>query len=154
MTVIQIVLILFSAFAFSRALLRFRRGDLPFVHLLLWFFFWLGVVIVALRPGVSSALAHVFGVGRGADMVIYLALMVLFFLVFRMFGKIEDLERQITRVVRAAALEKLDGQSGPTAVPRRSPSGPVPLPVPPLLPSSSAPAPPPVPAPRDVPPRK
>lgn len=132
MTVIQIVLICFSAFAFSRALLRFRRGDLPFVHLLLWFVFWLGVVIVALRPEVSVALASLLGVGRGADVVVYLALVLLFYLVFRMFGKIEDLERQITRVVRAAALEKLDGQ-GPA---RRS----LPPPPPPVLP---APAPPP-----------
>ena len=133
MTAIQILLVCFSLFAFSRALLRFRRGDLPLFHLVLWFVFWAGVVVVALRPETTSALASMLGVGRGADVVVYLALALLFYLVFRMFGKIEDLERQITRVVRAAALEKLDGQGGA----RRS------LPAPPPPPPVAAPPPPP-----------
>lgn len=108
LTAIQIVLICFSAFALSRALLRFRRGDLSIAHLVLWGLFWSGAIVVAFRPETTVALAQVLGVGRGADVIIYLALVLSFYLLFRMFGKVEDLERQITRVVRAAALRDLD----------------------------------------------
>ncbi len=104
---IQIVLVGFALFAFSRVLLRFRRGGLPVIHLFLWAAFWGGVVVVAVHPQGANAVARLLGVGRGADVAIYLALLAIFYLLFRQFGKIEDLERQITRLVRVHALERL-----------------------------------------------
>ena len=38
----------------------------------------------------------------------YLALLMIFYLLFRSFGKIEDLDRQLTRVVRANALREME----------------------------------------------
>lgn len=108
MPAIQIVLVVFALFALSRVLLRFRRGGMPILHLLLWVLFWAGVIVVALLPNTTFVLARWLGVGRGADVAIYLALVLAFYMLFRMFGKVEDLERQITRVVRAAALKDLD----------------------------------------------
>jgi hypothetical protein len=105
---IQIVLICFAVFAVSRVLLRFRRGGLPLGHLFLWLLFWAGVAVVAVLPDTTSWMARVLRVGRGADLVIYMALTALFYILFRMFGRIEDLERQITRVVRAAALKEME----------------------------------------------
>src|SRR2546421_11103572 len=110
MSAIQVVLVAFAVFALSRVALRFRRGELPFFHLTLWFLFWSAVIVVVIRPATTSAVARYLGVGRGADVVIYLALVLLFYLVFRMFGRPEELERQITRVVRAAALKELDDE--------------------------------------------
>ena len=108
MSLIQIVISLFAVFAISRVLLRFRRSEISWVHLLLWTLFWGAVILVTLRPETSSMIAGVLGVGRGADVIIYLALLLLFFLVFRLFAKHEDLERQITRVVRSGALRELE----------------------------------------------
>jgi hypothetical protein len=116
MNPIQIVLVLFALFALSRVVLRLRRGGLAPTPALLWTLFWLAVVVVVVRPETTSALARWLGVGRGADVVVYLALASLYYLLFRMFGKLEDLERQITRVVRATALKELDdslGKDGP-----------------------------------------
>jgi hypothetical protein len=111
MNPIQIVLILFALFAWSRVVNGLRRGTLALTPFLLWTVFWIGVVVVALRPETTAAVAHVFGVGRGADLAIYLALVLVFFLLFRLFAKIEDLERQLTRFVRAQALKDLDQRS-------------------------------------------
>jgi hypothetical protein len=38
----------------------------------------------------------------------YLALLMIFYLLFRSFGKIEDLDRQLTRVVRANAIRDME----------------------------------------------
>jgi small membrane protein len=108
MTAIQIVLICFSVFASVKVLVRFRRGGLHFLHFFLWLLFWAAVVVVAIHPATTSRVAEWLGVGRGADVAMYLALVTVFYLLFRTFGKVEDLERQITRVVRAAALKDLD----------------------------------------------
>ena len=108
MSAIQIVLVAFAVFAFSRVVIGLRRNTLGISAFVLWTMFWATVVVVALRPETTAAVAHVFGVGRGADLAIYLALVLVFFLLFRLFAKIEDLERQLTRFVRAQALKDLD----------------------------------------------
>ena len=47
-------------------------------------------------------------VGRGVDTAIYFSIVMLFYLLFRSFAKIEDLDRQLTRVVRANALREME----------------------------------------------
>jgi hypothetical protein len=124
MSVIQLVLVAFAFFALSRVVMRFRRGGLPLVHLVLWFLFWSATIVVALRPNTSSRVAAFLGVGRGADVVVYLALVLVFYLLFRSFGRIEELERQITRVVRAAALRDLEDDLARRPPPPRPPPPP------------------------------
>jgi hypothetical protein len=121
MTAIQIVLVGFAVFALSRVVLRFRKGGLPVVHLVTWFLFWAAVIVAVIRPATTSAIANRVRVGRGADLVMYLSVVVLFYSLFRMFGKIEELERQITRVVRAAALKEMDERPPSRSMPPRIP---------------------------------
>ena len=108
MHAIQIVLICFAAFAASRVLLRYRRGGMKGLHVFLWLLFWAGVVVVVVQPNTTSWLAMRLGVGRGVDIAMYLSILMLFYLLFRSFTKIEDLDRQLTRVVRANALREME----------------------------------------------
>mgnify|MGYP001561203442 CR=1 FL=1 len=62
---------------------------------------------VALSPQTTDVIAKLVGVGRGADFIIYLSLIALFYLMFRLFGKIEDVEREITKLVRKLAIEEV-----------------------------------------------
>jgi small membrane protein len=132
MNAMQIVLIAFAVFALSRVILRFRRRELALVHLVTWFLFWGAVIVAALYPAVTTTVANVFRVGRGADLVMYVSVLVLFYSLFRMFGKIEELERQITRVVRAAALKELDDQAPARAL-AKVPPPPITIPPPPPI---------------------
>jgi len=70
--------------------------------------FWILVGVVAFRPDSTMYFAHLLGVGRGADVVIYLALALLFFLFFKLMVKVERLDKDITKVVRAIALKESD----------------------------------------------
>ena len=108
MQAIQIVLVCFAVFAMSRVLIRFRRGGMRGFELFLWLVFWIAVVVVALHPSTTDLLAQWLGVGRGVDTAMYLSLLVIFYLLFRAFGKMEDLDRQLTRVVRANALREIE----------------------------------------------
>lgn len=104
---IQIILLAFAAYAVWVTARRFRRGDLSAWQLGGWVIFWLAAAYVVIRPEAASFVAGLFGVGRGADVVVYLALVAAFWLIFRLFSKLEDLERQLTKIVRAAALKDL-----------------------------------------------
>jgi hypothetical protein len=108
MHAIQIVLICFAVFAFSRVLIRYRRGGMRLLHLGLWLLFWACVVVVAWLPDTTNLLANWLGVGRGVDTAMYLSLLMIFYLLFRSFAKVEDLDRQLTRVVRANALREME----------------------------------------------
>ena len=108
MHAIQIVLICFAAFALSRVLIRYRRGGMRMLHLGLWILVWAGVAVVAWLPDTTNLLATWLGVGRGVDTAMYLSILMSFYLLFRSFAKIEDLDRQLTRVVRANALREME----------------------------------------------
>jgi hypothetical protein len=108
MHAIQIVLICFAVFAMSRIVIRYRRGGMRMLHLELWLLFWVCVVVVAVHPDTTGLFARWLGVGRGVDIAMYLSILMIFYLLFRSFAKIEDLDRQLTRVVRADALRELE----------------------------------------------
>jgi hypothetical protein len=116
MHAIQIVLICFAVFAMSRVMIRYRRGNMRTVDLGLWLVFWVAVIVVAWLPDTTNLLARWLGVGRGVDTAMYLSLLVIFYLLFRSFAKIEDLDRQITRIVRANALREMEEDLRLTAV--------------------------------------
>ena len=118
MHAIQIVLICFAVFAMSRVLIRYRRGNMRMVDLGLWLLFWVAVVVVAWLPDTTNLLARWMGVGRGVDTAMYLSILVVFYLLFRSFAKIEDLDRQLTRIVRANALREMEEDSRISAVER------------------------------------
>lgn len=104
----QIVLIVIAVFGFAAAVSRYRRGGLSLVQLALWSLLWLAVAGVVLRPETASIVARRLGVGRGADVVVYLALAAVFYLLFRLLARLEDHERQITRLTRELALKDLE----------------------------------------------
>lgn len=110
MHAIQIVLVCFAVFAMSRVFIRFRRGGMRVANLGLWGLFWTLVVVAALRPETTDLFARWLGVGRGVDTAMYLSFLTIFYLVFRLFTKLEDLDRQLTRVVRANAIKDAEAQ--------------------------------------------
>jgi hypothetical protein len=68
----------------------------------------LGVLIVVVVPEVASQSAKLLGVGRGADLVVYISLFILFFTVFRLVVALERAKRDITTLTRELALKNSD----------------------------------------------
>jgi hypothetical protein len=58
-------------------------------------------------PDTTSLLAHLLGIGRGVDLIVYLSLLISFYLIFRLYVALARLEQAITALVRAIALEQL-----------------------------------------------
>jgi len=108
MTAIQILIIAFALFAIVKTIWQFKRGALTIAWLLFWMVFWAAAAVVAVLPQTTDVIAHLVGVGRGADLVIYASLIVLFYLVFRVYVKIENTEHEITRLVRKLSIDDLD----------------------------------------------
>lgn len=106
--VIQIIIVIFILFVISRVYLRFRDKSITLVEFILWNLLWLGIGVVILLPQTTSLLAKILGVGRGVDAVIYLAIIILFYGLFRLYVKLEFIEHEITQIVRKLSLR--DGE--------------------------------------------
>jgi len=85
---------------------RFRRRQLSAGGLITWSAPWVIVGVVALIPDIANRLADFLGIGRGADVVVYSAIVIIVALLFRMSVRIEQLDRAITKVTRELALRR------------------------------------------------
>jgi small membrane protein len=110
MQLIQILIIVFALFALSRVFLRFRDNKLTKNEFLFWTLVWLAVVVFAFMPQVTSIVSSILGIGRGVDLVIYLSIIVLFYLMFRLYVKVDSIRKDITQLVRKFAIEDEDAK--------------------------------------------
>jgi len=104
MEVIQILALIFSIFALFKILLQVRNNEIGIESAIFWIFIWMLVILIVVFPQTMSYLATLTGVGRGVDVVIYIAIIMLFYLQYRLYMKIENIEREITLVVREIAI--------------------------------------------------
>ena len=102
----QTLFIFFAIFAIGSVVKKKKEGLLGLRGMLFWVLFWLAACGFILWPNSTAVLAGYLGIGRGADLVFYVALVVIFYVLFRLHIKIETMSRDITKVVRKEALDK------------------------------------------------
>ena len=85
---------------------RYREQNIPFSQALLWSLLGLGTGIIFWQPEIASRLALFLGIGRGADLIVYIAILVLAYITFRIFIKIDKIDRQISKIVKEIALDE------------------------------------------------
>jgi hypothetical protein len=105
---IQFILVLGFILALWITWKRFRQNIIPLVEALAWSILWLGGAVVSLMPKLTEYLAAIFGVGRGVDLILYAAVAIQFFLIFKLFVSHERLERHLTKLVQEEALHGLE----------------------------------------------
>lgn len=103
---IQVILILFVLFALSRAWLRYNEGKIKPIEFVFWLIIWLGAIIVIAVPESISFISRILGIGRPADLILYVAILLLFYLNFRSYVAIDGVEQKISTVVREIALTR------------------------------------------------
>lgn len=102
MRAIQPILILLLFVGIILYFSRLRSGI--FDRVLVVFFVFAGMVMV-IFPDLTMKLAEVAGVGRGADLFMYLALVGIGFVGLVLFSKIRNLEATISDLARTVAIQ-------------------------------------------------
>ena len=96
--IFKILVLVFIAFAASRAYLRFKDRTININNLILWIIIWTIVLIVVFNPQFSDTIGTFFGISHGTDTAFFFANLILFYLVFRLYAKIENVDREVTRL--------------------------------------------------------
>jgi small membrane protein len=100
MSIIQILILIFALFALSRAFLRFREKSLTVSEFIFWTFIWVAVIVVSIYPDLISEISSIVGIGRGVDFAVYISVIILFYLVYRIYVKLDEHDQKMNRLMR------------------------------------------------------
>ncbi|HUT21860.1 MAG TPA: DUF2304 domain-containing protein [Candidatus Bipolaricaulota bacterium] len=106
MNLIQIFILLFVAYVIYRLTKKLTKRELSAEVFVLWLIFWLLMALVVILPQTSQFVADWLGVGRGVDVMIYISIIVLFYIAFRIFARLEKMEKDITLLVKDSAIRE------------------------------------------------
>lgn len=105
MTLIQVILLAMILSLSVITIARFRVRF--FATLIVCVIGALGIVFV-LQPELSSVVARMLGVGRGADLVMYFGLLGLSFTIVMLYSKLRNLESRMTDIIRAVSIAQAE----------------------------------------------
>ena len=103
MGLLQIIIIIFAVFALSRSLLRIRDKEISRFQFLFWVLVWLTLILVTLIPDTARILSKPLGIDRAVDFMVYFSIILLFYLIFRIYVKVEKISQDLTKLVRQMA---------------------------------------------------
>lgn len=101
---LQIIVIAFALFAWSRALLQYKDNKMRTLAFLMWSVVWVGAIGTVLVPQFAIWASNALGIQRPIDVLVYGGIIVLFYLVYRLYALLENVRQDITKLVRAIAL--------------------------------------------------
>ncbi len=96
MTPISIMIFVFSLFALSRVILRSKDKSISFRESIFWVLIWITIAGLTIFPQITDKISTVVGIGRGVDATFFVAIIFLFYIIFRLYVKIDQLDRDIT----------------------------------------------------------
>jgi small membrane protein len=106
METIQIIILIFSLFALSRVIINIKQRNLGKLESIFWPLFWLIAAFVSTFPNTIVSIANFLGVERGVDLIIYGTIVILAYLIYRLYAQVTSIERNITKIVRTISIKK------------------------------------------------
>jgi hypothetical protein len=86
---------------------KYKQGEIYTFEFLFWILVWFTTAIIIIYPAATSFVADILGIGRGADLILYTGLLIVFYLIFRLNLALDHIQQEITEVVRSIALAEM-----------------------------------------------
>jgi hypothetical protein len=105
MTGIQFLLIFGVSLLGIYYIIRLKKTVVDLMLMLILIFTAVGFI---LWPDLTNKIAHRVGVGRGADLVYYVCILLFSFALLKLYSRMRKLEQEFTKLVREDALKKVE----------------------------------------------
>jgi hypothetical protein len=105
--IIKIIIWVVGLLVLSRIIANYENKKISLGQLLLWSIIWLLVIAFTTWPYITDQLAHAVGVKSGTDIALFIAVILLFYLMFRVYVKLIDVESNITEIVKGIAVKNI-----------------------------------------------
>lgn len=102
--ILKILVLVFAAWILLRLVASYKENKVDTFNFVIWTIIWLLIVVVVSHPTYTDRVAQWVGVGRGTDIAFFVAFLLLFYLVFRLYVKITAVESDLTEIVKHIAL--------------------------------------------------
>lgn len=102
--VIQILISIVALLVIINAVAKLRQKTFTLPIFIIWTGLWLAMDVVVWYPNISTIVARFLHVGRGTDAVLYISLIVIFYLIFRISARLEKLHQDVTKLTRSIAI--------------------------------------------------
>lgn len=109
MNVFQVLSLLVVAAMFVATLAPFVRSGFVRRDALAWCLAWAAAGVAIAWPQLTASVARMLGIGRGADLVLYCAVVVMMIGFLMVYTRLRQVRRDLTLVVRHLALLEADG---------------------------------------------
>ena len=107
----KIIAAVIAVLALRRIYVRYRKGGSISVELVFWGLVFTGVAVAAFYPHSTDILAGWMGIASGTHAVTFLAITFLLLTTFVLVAKVRELDRNLTQLVRALALQQAQNVS-------------------------------------------
>ncbi|HEX9163444.1 MAG TPA: DUF2304 domain-containing protein [Thermoanaerobaculia bacterium] len=111
MTTFQIVTLPALAVLVLVTLIQIARRRVAARVGLAWIALWVAAAIAIADPDILVRVAHFLGIGRGADLVLYLSILFMFAAFFVTYLRFRRVDEQLTKIVRHLAISEAEHKS-------------------------------------------
>lgn len=115
MTYFQVIATIVTGSFFTISVIRLFLGKQPRAVSLAATTVWFLSFFFILSPDLTMQAANLLGIGRGADLVLYVFAILFIVTFFYFYARFRTLESQLTEIVRHIALSDLETSSAPTS---------------------------------------
>ncbi len=107
----QVIALIIVSFFLARLFWQKQKGQIKAGEFVFWLIFWLiaGFAIIFIKQ-IDNLVAGLGFSGSGIEVLIYLAVVVLFYLIFKIRIKLAKIEKDITNIVRGIAIKNKDNK--------------------------------------------
>lgn len=106
--IFQFAVIAFALFVIYKTWKQYLKKEVSKYWAIAFSLLWAVVIVIVAVPNITSMIAAKVGIGRGADVIVYSAIVILTYAVYRLILRQQKLSAEMTDLVRAIAIEKAD----------------------------------------------
>ena len=102
--ILEILIFVFVFGMYLKLLSDFKNKKISFRRFFFWIFIWFALSLIVFFPQIVFLLAGLLGIERAKDLPIYVSIIILFYIAFKVGVKIEKIDKEITKIVRSVAI--------------------------------------------------
>lgn len=100
----QIIATIIVLLLFIKVFFNLRSNKITIQRFFFWIILGIILILIVYFPEFVIYSANLVGIERAKDLPIYISITLLFYLIFKIFGKLESIERDITTIVKEISL--------------------------------------------------
>jgi len=100
----QVILSAIVLFILFKTYHAYKKDKISTSFALLWVWFWMLVLLFINWQSLLTRIANFIGIGRGVDLATYISIILIFYLIYKIFTKLEDINHKLTKIIRQKAL--------------------------------------------------